>query len=309
MAVCGLGALLLIAGVESRRQANLGKCVQQLRQLGAVSSAYAADNNGLSASFSWQAGDSFSEWDDLNDASSHFQAAINQMVDIARRHVDPSIPYSRAFLPHLFYSYLVLADEMDLALPRAEVMCPEDEVRRCWQSNWASFCDCPLRPDCEGAGWRWPFSSSYELGPTFFAGNQSVFQAPRHSSFFLTGEQDWGGRRMSRVKYPSQKAMIWESTARHSGPRDIWHAYDEARTPIVFVDGSVSVRATADANEGWHPMLQKSWIQMSYFYRPDNWEAPTLSGEFQDFVVGHYRWTRNGLAGRDFGGPEDMPPG
>ena len=114
---------------------------------------------------------------------------------------------------------------------------------------------------------------------------------------------------MSRVKYPSQKAMMWESTARHFGPLDIWHAYDEARTPILFADGSVSVRATIDANEGWNPSAQGSWTSMLYRYRPDDWEAPTLSGESWDLVVGHYRWTRNGLAGRDFGGPEDMPPG
>ncbi len=84
------------------------------------------------------------------------------------------------------------------------------------------------------------------------------------------------------------------------------HAYKEARLPILFADGSVRVKATGDSNEGWDPREPGSPLPTTYRYRGD-WEALPLSGNEEDIVIGHYRWTRAGLAGRDFGGPEIWP--
>lgn len=50
---------------------------------------------------------------------------------------------------------------------------------------------------------------------------------------------------------------------------------------------SVSVRAASDSNPGWQPNVPTSPL-------------PTTLGS----LVGRFLWTRGGLAGRDFGGPE-----
>lgn len=307
-AVVGVGmfiaGLVLVSGAETRRQAGLGKCIQQLRQQGVATGSYAADHADLIWTYSWKAGDRLSQWDDLNNSTSDLQAAAYQAVDILRRRVDPEFPRISGWIPHVMYNHLVLVDYLDLELPNEAAACPEDEARRCWQAHSDDFCVCPARPSCIGIGRRWPFSSSYDIGPAFYA-DQGVSQAGRHSFYGIRGGAVLGGRVLGEVRYPSQKALAWETTAWHFGSTPIWHAYKEARLPVVFVDGSVSVRGTGDANQGWHPRVPDSPEPTTYLYRPSpSWERPTLSGETEELVIGHYRWTRGGLAGRDFGGPE-----
>ncbi|MCH9058952.1 MAG: hypothetical protein IIB55_10025 [Planctomycetes bacterium] len=41
-----------------------------------------------------------------------------------------------------------------------------------------------------------------------------------------------------------------------------------------------------------------------YDYVPRDWEPPTIDGSFRERVTGYYRWTRGGIKGRDFDGPE-----
>ena len=300
-----IAGLLLVGGAETRRQAGLGKCIQQLRQMGVATGSYEADNAGLIWAFSWRAGDSLSQWDDLNGASNDLQAAANQTVDIIRRRADrPYFPRIGGWIPHVSFSYLVISDYLGVDLPWGPAACPEDEPRLCWQINEERFCECPLRPSCAGVGQRWPYSSSYEMGPTFYSEDGGLYQGQTHRTYSIRAGTRFGGKFLNQVDFPAAKAILWEQAGRHFGPKHQYHAYEEARLPILFVDGNVSVRATADANPGWHPLLPDDPRATRYLYRPADWEAPTFSGSSGDIVTGHYRWTRGGLAGRDFGGPE-----
>lgn len=69
------------------------------------------------------------------------------------------------------------------------------------------------------------------------------------------------------------------------------------------------MRLASDSNPGWHPALPAFPKPMEFSYKPDPWEPMTMSGAATDPVIGPFRWTRgtetqNGLAVRDFGGPE-----
>lgn len=302
--VCGLVAVLLLAaGAESRRQASLGGCIQKLRQFGVATGAYADDNAGMIWSFSWRQGESHSQWNDLNNASSDLKAAANQTIDLIRRRGDPEFPFIPNWIPHVMYSPLVLSDYWNGSLPTETVLCPDDAPRHCWQADPAGFCDCPQHPYCNA---KWPYSSSYEMGPAFYSQDGGVWQSSSNNGYGVDGDLPMGRRLVFEVDYPSQKAMMWESTARHFGRRLMHHAYKEARLPILFADSSVRVKATGDSNEGWIPREPGLPLPTRYRYGGD-WEASTLSGEVIDVVTGHYRWTRGGLAGRDFGGPEIWP--
>ncbi len=80
-----------------------------------------------------------------------------------------------------------------------------------------------------------------------------------------------------------------------------WYLYEEARVPLLLVDGSVSVRRTSDSNHGWNPASPTN-EKIFILYGPSQEEPPTLSGAPSETVEGHYRWTRRGLKGVDFGG-------
>ena len=299
-------AFLVISGGETRRQASLGRCMQQLRQQGVAIRSYEADNAGLIATFSWRVGDQLSQWPDLNLARDDLVAAANQAVDIIRRRTDRlDFPRITGWVPHVLYTQLVIVDYLDSELPWESAACPEDEPRRCWQARGEDFCDCPIRPDCDNyPSQRWSYSSSYEFGPTFFSEDGRLAQGPEHRYYVVLFPSHLGGKLLAQVRYPAAKAMMWEGTARHFGPKHQYHAYKEARVPILFADGSVSAKATTDANPGWHPLVPDDPRTTIYYYAPSAWEAPTLSGKDRERVTGYYRWTRRGLAGRDFGGPE-----
>jgi hypothetical protein len=83
--------------------------------------------------------------------------------------------------------------------------------------------------------------------------------------------------------------------------------HEGARLPLLFVDGSVLVKSTAEANRGWIPNSPTAGPS-TFQYQPDIWEPAPVSGTV-DWVEGRFRWTRGtttagGIAGRDFGGPE-----
>jgi hypothetical protein len=110
---------------------------------------------------------------------------------------------------------------------------------------------------------------------------------------------------MDGVRHPSHKAMMYETNQRFFGSRELYFMYDEARIPVAFADGGVSVRSMAGANLGFRPNTPTSPLQSRFPYRPElTWETPTPSGASEELVFGRIRWTRSGLRGRDFMGPE-----
>jgi hypothetical protein len=115
--------------------------------------------------------------------------------------------------------------------------------------------------------------------------------------------------RMDQVGFPSQKVYLFDLFDRHSQKKVIFHAYDIAKQPLLFFDGSVSYKKTGDANKGWNPRLPNGMGPNAitrYRYWPTPGEPDTLSGSESDEVIGYYRWTRNGIKGVDYGGGEVM---
>ncbi len=168
-----------------------------------------------------------------------------------------------------------------------------------------------LRPGTNN-GKRWPYSSSFLLATSFYdkggSPPQRIYQGPTHSTYFVPNGT-LGARLQAETAFPSHKAFLHDAHGRHFGERVPYCVVPEARLPVLFVDGSVSVRAAADANPGWHPGQPTSPISMIFNYQPDAWEPLTTTGTVSQQVDGRFRWTRgtateHGIAGRDFGGPE-----
>jgi hypothetical protein len=207
------------------------------------------------------------------------------------------------WLPHLSYNQLVLAEYLDQPLPTKTAVSPEDLLRLGWQAGAPG----------PGGGNRWRFSSSYEPGPAFWSPDAQINGVPtvqQHTyphRLFSAGNESTrlGTRRMAEVVFPSQKAMIYENFQRSFGARQPYFMYEEARLPVLSADGGAAVRSTSDANVGFIPNSPLDPSPTMVVYTPDvNWESPPLNGFAQEIVTGHYRWTRSGLRGRDFGGPE-----
>jgi hypothetical protein len=99
--------------------------------------------------------------------------------------------------------------------------------------------------------------------------------------------------------------MMYEKEQRFFGPRHAFFLHTEARVPVLLADGSAGIRTTNHSNDGFYPITPQNPTPTRVNYAPElSWEAPTLNGGVNEFVNGHIRWTRSGLLGRDFGGPE-----
>ena len=84
----------------------------------------------------------------------------------------------------------------------------------------------------------------------------------------------------------------------------LYFRYPEARVTASFVDGRAELVRTGDANRGWVPNSPTAANPFG-FYSPDpRWEPPTLDGADIDLMPFRFQWTRAGLGGRDFGGPD-----
>ena len=110
-------------------------------------------------------------------------------------------------------------------------------------------------------------------------------------------------RDASLVAYPSEKVMLFEQWQFYFGPRVTYWAMGESRIPMLLADGTAAVRATADSNPGWRPSRPTIHTPTRFLYNPNTaWELPVVPpGTTSNLVVGHYRWTRAGIFGRDFG--------
>lgn len=294
-----VAALLAVGTANTRRLAGTVAPEENLHRLAQITTSYAADNADLYWAYSWKAGDAFSQWPDLNHAASDNAAHANQAVDVIRRKVDPNFPLQQTWLPDVFYSDLVLSDYLDETLPLGFVASLADSQLRGWQTDPASA------PNV-----RLPYSSSYELPTSFYdksdAGNR-ISSGGTHNTFLIPGGCKLGARRVSEVSFPSQKAHVYDRYQRHFGSRIGFFAYKEVRLPILFADGAVDVRKTGDGNQGWDPNSPNNPNPLTYLYQPMAWEPPTLSGQQSEVVYGYLRWTRNGIGGRDFGGPDVTP--
>jgi hypothetical protein len=311
-------SILLVIGNKSRQTAMAGDDLANLRRIGQLTGQYGADNKDLFWSFSWQAGQSLSQWPELNNASSNMQAAGNQAVDILRRRTGiASLPPVLNWFSHLSYGHLVLEDYAGMGVPNRLFIGSGDRNRLLWASdvegyNAGKFL--PYQPNPSGAGWRWPYSSSFNMPPTFYSvdsGPDAMSQSGNNYNLWTSPQGAiTGPKLLAQIAYPSQKALLHETHSRHFGTRQPYFAVStgEARVPLLLVDGSAEVRATKSANPGWQPTLPNALNPTQFTYSPSNggalWDPPALSPSGTDICVGYYRFTRSASKGRDFGGPE-----
>ena len=310
-------AILAVLTADNRRRSRSAASLDNLRFFGSGTQTYAADHNNRFWTFSWTAGGQESEYPDLNVAASDLEAAANQAVDIIRRlgHT-PEIPRITTWVPHVQYSYLALYDHLGMSVPSRIAVSPEDRTRLSWQRDTAGFLALPVRPfGNEGGVLRWIYSSSYEIGPAFWSpdaavGNQqTVANSGSHSIYLVPPNATFGNRTLDQVRFPASKAHLWDSHQRDLGNRVPFFAVQEARVPVLCVDGSVGLRSARYTNPGFNPNSPTSPLALTFPYSPDVlWEPGPVSGQAQDQVQGRQRYTRWGLRGRDFNGPEVTAP-
>jgi len=318
-----LMAMLLVFSGEQRRAGRLAECIGNQRALGAKYGAFAADREDQIASFSWQGGDTQNTpFDDLNFAENDLQAAANQAIFILRTLADrPDMPVFTGWLPHVLYSHLPLAEHLQLELPATAMGCPEDRNRLNWKDDPQAKFDegfwLPLQPGPNVQ--KWPYSASYQLAPAAWDAGQSdpdpdlprVSQGSQDNTYFVPEDASLGPQSMSDVAHPAGKVQHLEPHQRHFGnERQPYYGLEEARIPLLMFDGSVAVRSTANANLGWSPEQPADPCGDEFIYNPQKkpWLPPAVNGVDGnadiDFVQGFYRWTRLGLKGIDFAGPE-----
>ena len=311
--IAGVGlSLLMVGGGQSRKSAGLAGSLANLKKIGETTGMYAADFDDQLWAFTWSRDNAPSQYGDLQTPASNVDAIGYQATDIARRRFDESIPRldDRFAAPGL--STLVRVDYLDEALPAEWAVSPGDAVRLGWQADPSN------PPDLnEQGGEAWAqlfcaFGSSYMLMPSYFApdqkvgSQQTIYQyAAYHDLYWVPLSLGFGGRRVAEIAYPSQKVHMAERASYFFGPRPVYFLHQQARVPVLMADGAASPRSSADANASFSPNLPDDLDRTSRAdYKPNLiYEPPTLSGEAKDLVLEtHYKWTRRGLRGIDFGG-------
>ena len=319
IAIIALLIAILLPSLGAARDAGRRTlCMSNMHQLSLAHNAYSVDYKGHIAIFN---GNRPNPWPaDAVDCAAQARDILNTRLN---RPVSDQIPtlVQSDTVPHHWFSNLMLIEQMGDQLPTEAVVCPSDRARLDWRLRNKSGADMeqsPYRPrkivNRSNMAW-WPFSSSYQLMPAAWGGdlgrlsncNQAAVnqQTRDHDTYFDNScgvnYSFWGRRRIDEVSFPGQKVAVADEQSRHFG-RDIYYAYEQARQPLLFWDGSVSVRVTGDANPGWDPANPHDQRTTEAFaYRPDlGFESPTLSGAPLEMVKGWYKWTRGGLQGVDY---------
>ena len=316
-----VGAVALLVAIavtgldRARRSASIAACTARLGALGQGNAAFALSNNNLMAGLTWQIGGNNSQYPDLNaqQNTSATNAHAAQAVDILRRRGRPDIPVISNWVPDIGYWSLALVDFQDRPLSDAFNLCPSHDNLNKWR-RWPQAFDQGVfgvaQPSPSALNKRWPYSSSYTLTGAAFDVNQSILTpvaasaristSTSHNLYSLPGNANVGPSLMSLVAFPSQKVHVFDSHQRHFPGRHLYYAYADAQQPILFFDGSVSVRRSGDSRTPWAPNQPTSTFPLTFQYQPAAWEPPTQSGQASQSVVDRYRWTRDGLLGWDF---------
>lgn len=328
-------AVLTVAAQGHRHRARMAGSIANLQKFASGITSFGADHEDRLVSFSWRAGGGNTGRDGLvySNPSTDVQATADEAVEIIRwLSGRRDVARMTNWMP-IGHHYLSMLDHMGHPLLAEFVVSPFDANRIAWQravrtappgGEDAAFRQLANRPT-NGDGntlRRWPYSSSYEFVPASYSPDAARTTPERT---FTTLTQDGlshnqyntgpaggpgiiplGRRRSAEVVFPDKKAMVFESNPAASNGHRTFYAYEHALTPILFSDGSASARSTANANRGFRPNAPTSLATTTIAYTPDIWEPATLSGRSSDNLSGRIRWTRSGLRGRDFNGP-DIP--
>lgn len=322
-----IGILLPALG-KARRSSRMAVCQSNMRQYGLGQANYGADWKNVICGFSWLPNSNNSIYPDLNFGLNYTESHGDQCLDIIRRVAgDPA--YYRMISDRLVdrnFVHVVLAGGgyMGTRLPDPATVCPEDSAPLIWQrhvGNYTQGIAITGDPDPSASDQFHrilPFWSSYQSVPNAFSedsGPYCLSQAnigpgSQDQYNIYPGQTRLLNRSQDAVHFPSQKVWMFDLFDRHYSKRTLYHAYPAATQPLLFFDGSVSVRRTGDANPGWNPSTPTSLQPTTYPYWPvpGSLDPPTLSGSESDTVTGYYRWTRDGLGGVDYGGGETGLP-
>ena len=322
-----LFAILLPAAADQRAAGRRAIDQANLQRLGRTIESYATDNRSRLFSFSITQATAnllaYADLQNLANTDSQVQSAAAQAVDIMRRRSGrgqsfDGTTYVSNWIPHVFYSHLVLLDYLAEALPGPGVVSPADALRGRWQADPLAFERGEI-PGPAGHENRWPYGSSYETVP-FVSFNDrcdgttgGVTQATNHRSYYYANTSNMqlaAGRALSEVQFPCDKVAMFDSVSRYAGKSQVFYAYPDAVTCNLFFDGSVRWKRTGfpfnvggkllDANDGVDPANPNSTFPLLVTYSPDaSWE-PVRGGDTSRSAPGFQRWTRGGLKGRDF---------
>ena len=315
-----VGVLLPVAGA-SRQLAQTNGSFKNLRVHGWAAASYAADNGDRVLTYSWRPGQTYEVVGELNPVYPRdaVDAAGWQATDILRRLTGRAsgtdqIKHLVNVLPNRRFGNLVLFDYLGLSLPQGVSASPLDRRLIKWQgdpldeSQWptssedsSTFVTSKYRP-------RWPYSSSYQVVPAAWSPDVAPTVAPvlDTTNFFATpSDALLGDRRYAEVAFPSQKVHMFEEFDFVTDRRGVFYAYDVAQSTTLMFDGSVRSDPTTAANIGWNPD-QPQQIGFKSEYKPMTNLHPDAfyADRYKNLVYGWYRWTRMGLGGIDYDGPE-----
>ncbi len=309
----------------SRGMARSSVCKQNLRLQAEASAAYAADNQGLIATYSWRG---WEVYDDPSPAlrgpfSSDSRAIMAQNTALLRRLTGRGLGQPDRILlnwltlPIKRYNHLILLDYLGLPAPQLFAACPEDRNlmlskadpfdESLWAeqgnyNNYSGFSAFHVRM-------RYPYSSSYQMVPyawfadgTYDSGEPFVSPITWNSHVYRTPSavQTNGRRNLSEVVFPGKKVFLFEHNDFHHDPGNPFYAYEQARSMQLFFDGSVRAMRSSDAQPGWDPRRRESGQTAYYAYTPLSTEPIPIGAPWRLLPV-RYRFTRDGLAGFDYG--------
>ncbi|MEZ6318762.1 MAG: prepilin-type N-terminal cleavage/methylation domain-containing protein [Phycisphaerales bacterium] len=318
-----IGILLPALG-RARATARNSVSQSNMHSLGTSSANYAADYSDRIFSYSWRAGQEYQTCGEANPRSygDDQEAASAQNKDILRRltgrceGANIILNFSTR-LPHRRYSHCVLFDYLTSAQPEPIAASPFDKNLLLWQSDPLDLSNVPYAngtPDGydtdpnwgkKGVQQRWAYASTYQTVPAAWNSDRYPNYIPVADTphlFTAPGGAVLGNRRYAQVSFPANKVHMFEEFDRYSDPKGIAWMYPEAKCNLLFFDGSVRGELSRDCNPGWNPQHPEDlWKQK---YTPLDSFPEWYTGTKSDKWFQYFRWTREGLAGVDFGGSE-----
>ncbi|MCA3005293.1 MAG: type II secretion system GspH family protein [Planctomycetaceae bacterium] len=244
-----IGTLAVLTGVllpslgNARRAAQLAADSNNLRQLHAAAQNYAADFQSAVPTYSWRAGvRNPGQTGPIVPGTNDVAAAAAQATEIIRRS-GRDIAQPGNWIPHIDFSHLVLLEYMGESLLSPLSASPGDRLRLSWQAD-PTAAIAQLRTFIPSRADLLPYSSSYQIPPTFYAPDRETFnnyirQSSTFSQYFAVGRL--GDQRFDQVLHPSRKVYLHDTVERFFGraPSPMWWRW--SRINSIMVDGSVRI--------------------------------------------------------------------
>lgn len=289
--------ILLPALSGARRSARTLLCQSNMRQLGMAAINYGSSSRDVIPSYHWKPGRYETKYSDLRNAANDKVAVGHQAIEILRDRTGmTNIPRNSNgnWFASLWFTHLLYLDYLSGNPEEAVAACPDDAT----QVERAEIPISEYTPSTV----RRKFESSYETVVVTNSvdkernGIMPIEQHNSHYNSFFRANNYIVTRRFTHVQYPSSKVYMHDTFDRHYASKiEQPFFYPDSKQPLLFFDGSVSVRQTKNSNEGFQPLDPTS-------------SDPTLIRESDPrpfvFYPGYYRWTRGGLRGLDYGGSE-----